>query len=107
MMDNRISEEIDQGKKSDQTAISKLYQDNYADVLFAIRSVVKDQDKSMDLLQDTFVKAFNSLEQLKAPDKFTPWVKQIAVNNALQYVKKKGPFFSARCSPVKPTPNGM
>ena len=43
MMDNRISEEIDQGKKSDQTAISKLYQDNYADVLFAIRSVVKDQ----------------------------------------------------------------
>ena len=48
MMDNRISEEIDQGKKSDQTAISKLYQDNYADVLFAIRSVVKDQDKSME-----------------------------------------------------------
>ena len=106
-MDNRISEEIDQGKKSDQTAISKLYQDNYADVLFAIRSVVKDQDKSMDLLQDTFVKAFNSLEQLKDPDKFTPWVKQIAVNNALQYVKKKGPFFSARCRAVKPTPNGM
>lgn len=68
---------------------------------------MKDQDKSMDLLQDTFVKAFNSLEQLKDPDKFTPWVKQIAVNNALQYVKKKGPFFSARCSPVKPTPNGM
>ena len=92
MMDNRISEEIDQGKKSDQTAISKLYQDNYADVLFAIRSVVKDQDKSMDLLQDTFVKAFNSLEQLKDPDKFTPWVKQIAVNNALQYVKKKRPI---------------
>ena len=107
MMDNRISEEIDQGKKSDQTAISKLYQDNYADVLFAIRSVVKDQDKSMDLLQDTFVKAFNSLEQLKDPDKFTPWVKQIAVNNALQYVKKKGPFFSARCRAAKPIPTGM
>ena len=85
----------------------KLYQDNYAVVLFAIRSVVKDQDESMDLLQDTFVKAFNSLEQLKDPDKFTPWVKQIAVNNALQYVKKKGPFFSARCRAAKPIPTGM
>ncbi len=40
MMDNRISEEIDQVKKGDQTAISKLYQENYAVVLFAIRSVV-------------------------------------------------------------------
>lgn len=39
-MDNRISEEIDQVKKGDQTAISKLYQENYAVVLFAIRSVV-------------------------------------------------------------------
>ena len=46
----------------------------------------------MDLLQDTFVKAFNSLEQLKDPDKFTPWVKQIAVNNALQKKKKKRPI---------------
>ena len=87
-----ISITISKAKQGDQDALSILYKENYKTVLFAIRSVVRDEDEEMDILQDTFVKAFNSLEQLKDPNKFTAWVKQIAVNNALQNVKKKRPI---------------
>ena len=87
-----ISITISKAKQGDQDALSILYKENYKTVLFAIRSVVRDEDEAMDILQDTFVKAFNSLEQLKDPNKFTAWVKQIAVNNALQNVKKKRPI---------------
>ena len=82
-----ISITISKAKQGDQDTLSILYKENYKTVLFAIRSVVRDEDEAMDILQDTFVKAFNSLEQLKDPNKFTAWVKQIAVNNALQNVK--------------------
>ena len=87
-----ISITISKAKQGDQDALSILYKENYRTVLFAIRSVVRDEDEAMDILQDTFVKAFNSLEQLKDPNKFTAWVKQIAGNNALQNVKKKRPI---------------
>ena len=87
-----ISITISKAKQGDQDTLSILYKENYKTVLFAIRSVVRDEDEAMDILQDTFVKAFNSLEQLKDPNKFTAWVKQIAVNNALQNVKKKRPI---------------
>ena len=87
-----ISDTVDKAKHGDQDALCSLYKTNYKNVLFAVRSVIKDEDEAMDILQDTFVKAFRSLDQLKDPEKFTAWVKQIAVNNSLQYVKKKKPI---------------
>ena len=87
-----ISATVSKAKHGNQDALSILYNENYRAVLFAIRSVIKDEDEAMDILQDTFVKAFNSLDQLKDPEKFTAWVKQIAVNNALQNAKKKKPI---------------
>lgn len=91
-MENKVDEReiIKRARNGDQDAITILYQENYYAVLVAIRSLIRDEDEAMDLLQDTFVKAFSRLEQLKG-DRFTPWVKRIGINTAKDYLAKKKP----------------
>lgn len=92
-MENKVDDReiIKRAKNGDQDAITILYQENYYAVLGAIRSLIRDEDEAMDLLQDTFVKAFSRLEQLKG-DSFTPWVKRIGINTAKYYLAKKKPL---------------
>lgn len=81
---------VQRAQNGDQNAITELYNQNYHAVLGAIRSLVKDEDEAMDLLQDTFVKAFGHLDQLKGD--FGPWVKRIGINTAKDFLKKKKPI---------------
>lgn len=77
-------------QRGDQDALSELYNQNYFAVLGAIRSLIKDEDDAIDLLQDTFIKAFGHLDQLKGD--FGPWVKRIGLNTAKDFLKKKKPI---------------
>jgi RNA polymerase sigma-70 factor, ECF subfamily len=46
---------------------------------FALRLTGHRED-ALDLAQDTFLKAYNQLHQLQAPDKFSRWLFKIALN---------------------------
>ena len=52
-----------------------------------------DQDMAQDLGQDTFLKAFDRLEQFDPSRRFGPWLFRIAVNTTydhLRKIKRKG-----------------
>lgn len=73
----------------DQDAIADLYNYAYQDVHIVIRSMIRaDEDTVLDLLQDTFIKAFQRLDQLDDPHRFKAWIKQIARNTVLDHLKK-------------------
>ena len=92
-MENKVDkrEIIKRAQNGDQDALTTLYSENFYAVLGAIRSLIKDEDEAMDLFQETFIKAFDRLEQLKG-DSFTPWVKRIGINTAKDYLAKKKPL---------------
>ena len=46
-------------------------------------------DLADDLCQETFIRAFNRLEQLKDRDKFFPWLKEIARNHCVSFIRKE------------------
>lgn len=76
-------------RNGDQNAIAHLYDSAYRDVHIVIRSMLRaDEDTVLDLLQDTFIKAFQRLDQLDKPEKYMAWVKQIARNTVLDHLKK-------------------
>ena len=84
---------VETARRGDQDAVSMLYSSTYSSVYYTIRSLVRyDEDTVMDLLQDTYVKAFTKLDSLGADDKFPAWVKTIARNTALNYLDKKKPL---------------
>ncbi|MCR5006754.1 MAG: RNA polymerase sigma factor [Clostridiales bacterium] len=73
----------------DQAALADLYNRTSNAVYNSVRFMVKDEDAVLDILQDTYIKAFSSLDQLEEAGKFEPWVKRIAHNKAIDFLRKK------------------
>ena len=88
-MDYTWSALIERAKNNDQQAFYELYQKSYDSVYRTVKSMVKDEDTALDIVQDTFVKAFDNLYRLEKPENFPAWIKRIAVNKAKDWFKKK------------------
>lgn len=79
-------------REGNQNALAALYEKTYNEVFYTIKSMIKDEDTVLDLLQDTYVKAFTHLDGFQGDSKFSPWVRQIGANTARDYLKKKKPM---------------
>lgn len=79
-------------REGNQDALAALYEKTYNGVFYTIKSMIKDEDTVLDLLQDTYVKAFTHLDRFQGDSKFSPWVRQIGANTARDYLKKKKPM---------------
>ena len=79
-------------REGNQQALSALYEKTYNGVFYTIKSMIKDEDTVLDLLQDTYVKAFTHLDHFQGDTKFSPWVRQIGANTARDYLRKKKPM---------------
>ena len=83
------AEWVSEAKAGSQQAIKELYESSWHEVSIVIRTMVRtDSDTVQDLVQDTFVKAFQRLDQLDDSTKYHAWIKQIARNTALDHLKK-------------------
>ncbi len=79
-------------REGNQDALSALYEKTYNGVFYTIKSMIRDDDTVLDILQDTYVKAFTHLDRFQGDRKFSPWVRQIGANTARDYLKKKKPL---------------
>ncbi|MBR5125714.1 MAG: sigma-70 family RNA polymerase sigma factor [Oscillospiraceae bacterium] len=82
---------INLAAKGNQTAIEDLYRLTYNSVYKSAKVLIQDEDAVLDIVQDSYVKAFQSLDQLDSPENFKAWIKRIATNKAKDYLKKKKP----------------
>ena len=69
-------------------ATSELYNRTYDDVYRVISFLIKDNDTIYDIEQMTYIQAFDKLTQLNSPSSFLPWVKTIARNKSIDYLRK-------------------
>ena len=93
--DYNIPELVLKAKSGDQQAMEQLYEMTYSRVYCTIQVMVKDEQETLDLLQDSYIKAFKHLNQFEGTEKFLPWIQQIARNTAKDWLKKKHPAFFA------------
>ena len=78
--------------KGNQYAIEDLYRLTYNSVYKTAKVLIRDEDTVLDIVQDSYVKAFQSLDQLDSPENFRARIKRIAANKAKDYLKKKKPI---------------
>lgn len=55
-----------------------------------IRSYINDQNEIEDLMQNTYLKAYEKLFQFKFKSSFSTWLIRIAINESLARIKEKG-----------------
>jgi len=58
-----------------------------------IRSYLKEQEEIEDIMQNTYLKAYEKLYQFKHTAKFSTWLIRIGINEALARLKVKGKYF--------------
>src|SRR5665213_224293 len=56
----------------------------------AIRSILRDDCESEDVMQETYVRAFEHLAQFEGRAQFSTWLTRIAINEALKRVADRG-----------------
>jgi len=59
-----------------------------------IRSYLKEAEEIEDIMQNTYLKAYEKLYQFKHTSKFSTWLIRIGINEALARLKSKGRFYT-------------
>lgn len=80
---------VEKCKANDRTAQLQLYR-KYCDGMFIVAMrFVKNTDDAEDVLQESFIKAFQKLHQFKGDVTFGAWLKRIVINNSIDFLKSK------------------
>lgn len=62
----------------------------YSEMLYwKIRNIVLDHEDANDVLQNTFIKAWQGLGEFQSKSKLSTWLYRIAVNESLDHLRKK------------------
>lgn len=76
-------------RKGDPAAYTLLYKQHAGAVYNSILRLVNHTAEAEDILQDSFVAAFQKIAEFKETGGFRAWVKRIAINKAIDLVRKR------------------
>ncbi len=80
---------VEKCKANDRQAQLKLYR-QYCDGMYGVAMrFLKNQDDAEDVVQESFIKAFQRIEQFKGEVTFGAWLKRIVVNGSIDFLKSK------------------
>ena len=76
--------------KGDRRAFGLLVKKYQRQVLRTVMGMLGDRDAAMDIVQDSFIKAYQALDRFEPGRPFYPWLSRIATNLAINYIKRQG-----------------
>jgi len=80
---------VEKCKANDRAAQLHLYR-KYCDGMYIVAMrFVKNADDAEDVLQESFIKAFQKIHQFKGDVTFGAWLKRIVVNKSIDFLKSK------------------
>jgi RNA polymerase sigma-70 factor (ECF subfamily) len=90
-LDKQVPDEqlITKALTGDQRAYELLLVRHRKAILHVVTKIVRNREEAQDLVQETFMKAFNALVSYRSEYKFSTWLYKIAANCAIDFVRKK------------------
>lgn len=83
---------VEAALKGNESAFSALYESTQRDMYYIALKYMKNEEDAMDVLQDSYIKAWQSLATLKDPASFRAWFGRIVANTAKNALAKKRPM---------------
>jgi len=85
-MDDQYLQKVLSGEDQSFSYFIKMYQNGAYAVAI---SIVKSEDKAKDVVQESFILAYNRLSSFKRESKFSTWLYRIVVNKSLRLLEKE------------------
>ncbi len=79
---------IDRVRGGDVAAFDILVHQYRERIYSVIYNLTSNREDAMDLTQEAFIKAYQSIDSFKGKSSFYTWIYRIAVNNTLSHLKK-------------------
>lgn len=78
-------------QKGDQRAFQRIYELTYSKNYFLVYKMVKNEQDTLDILQDTYIKVYQRLGQVKEMQLYSlaAWSGRIATTTALDFMRKR------------------
>ena len=80
---------VAQAREGDTVAFGELVRRYEAKIFRLAQHVTQNREDAEDVLQETFMKAYEHLDQFKGDSKFYTWIVRIAVNQALMKLRRR------------------
>ena len=80
---------VAQAKEGDTRAFSELVRRYEGKIFRLAQHVTQNREDAEDVLQETFMKSYEHLDQFKGDSKFYTWIVRIAVNQALMKLRRR------------------
>lgn len=87
-MDTRIKTLCRRAKKADKNAACELLKIYYAEIYSYLRRICGSRHDAEDLTQQTFLKAWSSLDGFAGRSKFSTWLYRIAHNTYIDWQRR-------------------
>lgn len=85
----------------DRNAYKELMDKYRFPLQMVVRKIVFDEKEVDDLVQEAFIKAFNSIHTFNFEFAFSTWLYKIATNNSIDYLRKRRLKTYSMDTPVK------
>ncbi len=80
---------LEQARRGDTDALTGLLRRYEGKIFRLALHITQNREDAEDVLQETFLKAFEHLDQFQGNSKFYTWIVRIAVNQALMKLRKR------------------
>jgi len=80
---------VNQAREGDTMAFGELVRRYEAKIFRLAQHITGNREDAEDVLQETFLKAYEHLEQFQGNSKFYTWIVRIAVNQALMKLRRR------------------
>jgi RNA polymerase sigma-70 factor (ECF subfamily) len=91
---------LSQAQSGDRRAFAELCQRYNAMVKGRILSMVRHREDAEDVLQETFLSAYQHLHSFRGKCKFSTWMMKIGINRSLMWLRKKKSRSRTTCDVV-------
>ncbi len=78
-------------RSEDPKAQMEAYRLSWRMVFPAVFRVLRNREEAEDIMQEAYIKGFRRLRELREPEKYVGWQKQIAVRQALNRLRQLRP----------------
>ena len=83
------SQLVAQSREGDTSAFNELVRRYERKIFRLAQHITQNREDAEDVLQETFLKAYEHLDQFKGDAKFYTWIVRIAVNQALMKLRRR------------------